>query len=308
MNCFLGIDTSNYTTSVALVGEDGSVVSNGKTPLGVSEGERGLRQSDALFAHVRNLPGALETIRGKNIIAIGVSAFPRDVEGSYMPCFLAGRSAAFSLSSALDVPVYCFSHQRGHIRAALYSANRGDLIGRRYIAIHLSGGTTEILLVENGKISLVGGTLDLNAGQLVDRVGVLLGLRFPCGKELSELAERGTAPEAPKVCVNGLECNFSGAENKAIRLLSSGVAKEDVAAYTVDFVKLTLDRLCENVRSAFRDIEIVCAGGVASNRVISRYIGEKYFACFASPEFSSDNACGAALLCRDEFLKGDRSI
>ena len=306
MKTFLGIDTSNYTTSVALADESGKVILNGKRLLPVAEGERGLRQSDALFAHTKALPELIGDIRGYEISAVGVSAFPRDAEGSYMPCFLAGVSAAESVAAALDIPLYRFSHQRGHVRAALYSSGREDLLGKRYAAFHVSGGTTEILICDNGDISLVGGTNDLNAGQAIDRAGVLLGLRFPCGRELSEMALRGSLPEEPKISVNGLHCNLSGLENKVIGFKNAGAAYEDIAAYTLAFVGKTLDKMCENLRGEYPDITIVCAGGVCSNREIARSLCEKYGASFAEPEFSSDNAAGCALLTRDRYGKESR--
>ena len=304
MSCFLGIDTSNYTTSVALSDDKGKIILNRKIPLKVADGERGLRQSDAVFSHVRNLPLAFESLRGKKgICAVGVSAYPRDAEGSYMPCFLAGVAAAESVASVLNVPLFRFSHQRGHVRAALYSTGREDLLEKRFAAFHLSGGTTEILLSEEESITKVGGTLDINAGQAIDRVGVLLGIPFPCGPGLSDLAIRGKLTERPKPCVRGLDCNFSGVENKAVKMITDGCSGEDIARYTLEFVKSTIDKLCENLIGKYGDIEIIFAGGVSSNRDIAGYVSGKYRASFASPEFSSDNAAGTALLARDTFFK-----
>ena len=303
---FLGVDTSNYTTSVALADENGKVILNNKRLLPVDEGERGLRQSDALFAHTKALPELLEGIRGHDIAAVGVSAYPRDAEGSYMPCFLAGISAASSAAAALDVPLHKFSHQRGHIRAALYSSGREDLKGGRYAAFHVSGGTTELLLCDGGVITVIGGTRDLNAGQAIDRAGVLMGLRFPCGRELSGLANNGTLPEKPKICVDGLFCNLSGLENKVVGLIKKSISNEDVALYVIESVKLTLDKLCENMRSAYPGIPILCAGGVCSNKRISDHLTNKYGASFAAPEFSSDNAAGCALLAFDNHNRGSR--
>ena len=302
--CFLGVDTSNYTTSVALVDGEGRVVFNGKKPLDVGLGERGLRQSDAVFAHTKNLPELFELIRGAHICAVGVSASPRDAADSYMPCFLAGVSAASSVACALDLPLYRFSHQRGHLRAALYSARREERIGKRFAAFHVSGGTTEILLVENGEIIKIGGTLDLNAGQAIDRAGVAFGLKFPCGAELSKIAEVSSIPQKPRVCVNGLECNFSGLENKVLEMISAGADKSAVAGYVIEFVKLTLDKLCSNLLEAHPGLDVVFSGGVTSNRYIAAFLAGKYGASFAEPEFSSDNAAGTALLAYDRYLKG----
>ncbi|MBQ7160497.1 MAG: peptidase M22 [Clostridia bacterium] len=302
MSLYLGVDTSNYTTSVALCDDDGRVVLNSKKLLPVAKGERGLRQSQVLFFHTKELPNLLSSLRKfEPPAAVGVSAFPRDVKGSYMPCFLAGLSAASAIASALNVPLFPNSHQRGHIRAALYSSGRDDLVGKRYAAFHVSGGTTEMLFCDGDKIEAIGGTRDLNAGQAIDRAGVLLGLRFPCGSSLSELAEYGVLPEKPKISVDGTYCNFSGLENKVIGFVGASVPKEDVAAYVIEFVKMTLDKLCENLRGIYPDIPVICAGGVCSNRVIAAHLSSKYGASFAEPEFSSDNAAGCALLVSDWY-------
>ncbi len=220
MSVALGIDTSNYTTSAA-VSRDGRITFFRKKLLDVGNGERGLRQSDALFQHVTRLPEILEGISADGTPdAVGVSTKPRDAEGSYMPCFLAGVSAASSAASALGVPLYGFSHQRGHIAAALYSAGREDLLNGRFLAFHLSGGTHELLLCDNGDIKITGKTLDISAGQLIDRVGVATGLGFPCGAEMEKLSA-GVLPEVRPVLKGG-DCNLSGFENRASDMLRGG--------------------------------------------------------------------------------------
>ncbi len=294
MGLFLGIDTSNYTTSVALC--DGkNVLQNEKIILNVKEGERGLRQSDAVFAHINNLPLLAEKIRRNDICAIGCSVRPRDVEGSYMPCFKVGESFARSLGSLLNVPVYNFSHQAGHTVAAAYSAGMMNFLEERLNVFHVSGGTTEILVCDNMNIQNIGGTLDLNAGQAIDRTGVLLGLKFPCGPSLEELAREGKLPERPKVCVNGLSCNLSGLENKVLVFIKKGVPKEDIALYALKFVEKTLDVLSENLREQY-SLPILYAGGVMSNKMIKDTLSKRKDTYFAESAFSSDNAAGVALL------------
>ena len=183
MPLFLGIDTSNYTTSVALYDSDNHKDYSVRKLLPVKAGEKGIRQSDAVFHHTQQLPDLVEEVKkyiDKPITAVGVSAKPRPVEGSYMPCFTVGLGFARSLSTLLNVPLYEFTHQHGHIVSALYSANRLDLIGKEFISFHVSGGTTEALLVdEDFNIDLVANTLDLNAGQAVDRDWLTSWLYFP---------------------------------------------------------------------------------------------------------------------------------
>lgn len=303
MKYFLGVDTSNYTTSLALCDEEGRIIKNCKKLLPVKEGEKGLRQSDAVFAHTVNLPIVSNELGEAKISAVGYSAYPRDNEGSYMPCFLCGKAYAESLASLLGIPVFPFSHQRGHIRAALYSADAEELLGKEYIAFHLSGGTTEILHVSNGIIELIGGTSDLTAGQAIDRVGVMLGLAFPCGAALEKLSMGSVSPVKSKISVKGLSCNLSGLENLAKKLYEGGASKEETAAFTLEFVLRTLEKLTDNVIAQFPGLPLIYSGGVMSNKKIKDFFTNKYGAYFALPEFSSDNAAGTALLCCDKYKR-----
>lgn len=295
MSVYLGIDTSNYTTSAAIA-EDGRIILNEKSPLPVKEGERGLRQSDAVFAHIKNLPELMKRIGAHNIDAVGVSAFPRDAEGSYMPCFEAGVAAASAIASLGGKRLYKYSHQRGHIAAALYSAGCTELYRGEFLAFHVSGGTTELLRVKNGAISLVGQTLDLNAGQLIDRVGVKAGMKFPCGAQLERIAlEYDGKPIKPRVCVTGLDCNLSGAENQAAKLLDEGKTAE-AARYTLEYIGATLIKMTENALIRFGELPILYAGGVMSDRLIRDELESRFDAHFAEPQFSCDNAAGIAYL------------
>ncbi len=310
--CFVGIDTSNYTTSVAIADLDGNIIANLKQLLHVKQGERGLRQSDAVFAHVKNLPSLLmetgKMLSGKRIAAIGYSAKPRDAEDSYMPCFLVGQNAAYSMAAASGAPIYAFSHQSGHIMAALYSSEGLDLLNKdNFAAFHVSGGTTEILLVkpfeDSFSVTLVGGTEDLNFGQVIDRAGVSMGLVFPCGREMEALASQNDS-KIPKfkISVRGLSCNASGMENQALKLYRESEDKSLVSACVFDFVGRTLALLTENLTEKYGEIPIVYSGGVMSNSIIKDMLRARKNTFFAEPLFSSDNAAGTALLCRRKYL------
>lgn len=293
---YLGVDTSNYTTSLSLV-RDGRVVANLKKGVYVAEHQRGVRQSDALFCHVKNLPLLMEELGVvEDLEAIGYSAKPRDVEGSYMPCFLAGELLARSLAANRALPVYAFSHQAGHVRAALYSAGALHLKDEPFFAFHVSGGTTELLLCKGETITLVGGTKDLTAGQAIDRIGVMLGLSFPCGSQLEGLALGVKAPKV-KVCVKDLTCNMSGVENQAKKMFEEGASREEIAAFTIEFVRKTLEKLTENAFVRFGKLPVLYAGGVMSCTIIKEDFEKRFGGYFAAPAFSADNACGTALLC-----------
>ena len=312
---FLAFDTSNYTTSCAVCDLGGRVIASKKKLLPVKEGERGLRQSDALFHHTAALPemtdGIRETLCGKTVLAVGASERPRDAEGSYMPCFLAGKSAAHAAATSCGAEYFGFSHQCGHIAAALYSAGREELYGKEFAAFHVSGGTTDILLCSPGRqhpfeVTRIGGTLDINAGQAIDRAGVAMGLRFPCGPELEKLAAayEGEIPKL-RLSVHGLECNLSGIENKALEMYRSCGDRCAVAATVIDFVSRTLEALTKELLTRYPDIPIVYAGGVMSCGIIKQRLGA--YGSFSAPEFSSDNAAGVALMTRREYLKDHKA-
>lgn len=306
--CFVGIDTSNYTTSIAVCDLQSRVIKNLKAPLRVVHGERGLRQSDAVFEHVRNLPELMSALGNVladyEPIAVGVSVTPRDAQGSYMPCFLSGKSAAYSFAAGRQIPVYEFSHQSGHIMAALYSAGRTDLLEcERFLAFHVSGGTTEAVIAkpfENGfSVELVGRTDDVSCGQAIDRVGVAMGLGFPCGRELEALAKayRGKIYKH-RVCVRDGVCSLSGVENIAARLYAKNADREAVAAFVFDFLCETLHAMCRDVLDKHGEMPVVFAGGVMSNTLMRERLSQGIDAYFSEAEFSADNAAGTALLCK----------
>ena len=302
MGIYLGIDTSNYTTSAAEYNSITGEFVNSRRLLPVKAGSIGLRQSDALFLHTKALPEIVDgASKLGNISAVGVSDRPRPLNDSYMPCFLAGVSAASAVSSALGVKLYKFSHQAGHIAAALFSAEKLDLIGKPFISFHISGGTTEALYTEYDKDSffkcrIVAQSLDLKMGQAVDRIGNLLGLDFPAGKEIDKLSQSGEYKDRIKVSMKCADCSISGLENKAQQLLKEGYSKEDIAFFTVKYLCKTVDCMTAELKREYGDIPFVFAGGVMSNTYIRKHITDKYGAFFASPELSSDNAVGISIM------------
>ena len=306
MRAYIGIDTSNYTTSAAAVFEDGHTFSV-KVPLTVKAGEKGVRQSEALFMHTVNIPSAMEQLRhgleGSELAAVGVSSRPRNIEGSYMPCFLAGVSAAHACAQMLGVPLYEFSHQDGHVMAAFCESGHVIDDTPDFVALHISGGTNDMLKVnwnKNLHITQLAASKDITAGQLVDRCGVMLGLNFPCGKELEKLALNADKLIKPHICVKDGQCNISGAENKCRELLEKGETRENIALYTLNFVHQTVDAMLEQSGLA-KHLPVVFVGGVMSNSIIRNKLSEKYNCFFAKPEFSSDNACGIAELARRKY-------
>jgi len=290
---FLGIDTSNYTTSIGVFFEKN--YENIRRILPVKTGEKGLRQSDALFLHMKQFNELYSQIDVSNVVSVGVSDKPRNNEESYMPCFLAGKTLGSVIAKTLNVPIYTFSHQQGHIAAGLIGNN--ELSGKKFLAFHVSGGTTELLLVDGFyNITVLSKTLDINVGQLIDRVGVMLGLGFPCGAELEKLSVNGFISEKIVIKLINGDCSLSGYENKCQNMLKNGCSAENIAKYLFDIIKIVLDKMIEFVLHDYDNLPILLIGGVMSNSYLREYFSTKYNAFFARNELSGDNGVGIAYL------------
>ena len=297
----IGFDTSNYTTSVACFdGTDGHNVSK---LLPVKQGELGLRQSDAVFAHIKSLPELSDRLFSHvdpgSVEAIGVSTRPRAVEGSYMPCFMVGYSHAKMLSDYLHVPLIEVSHQQGHVAASLWSAGYMELMDQPHLAWHLSGGTTELLLVEpegrNVRCTRIGGTTDISAGQLIDRTGQLLHLPFPSGKHLDALSKEADSKEVFRVKCNGCEFSLSGVQNKVQQFHQRELNPTETAAYALRCIAGAVLTATQNALKSYPGMRVVFSGGVASNSMLRETL-QPLNPVFSQPQYSTDNAMGVAVL------------
>ncbi|MBQ7096518.1 MAG: hypothetical protein IJN96_00425 [Clostridia bacterium] len=302
---FLGIDTSCYTTSVAAY-FNGKMI-HVKKMLDVKEGECGLRQSDALFQHIKNLPVLFEDIKSSvapksfEKVTVSVSAKPRSVEGSYMPVFLAGQSFARTISAVLGARYIETSHQDGHIMAAIYSCKNYSICDEPFLTYHLSGGTTELLLVKKNRnifeCELVGGTRDLPAGQFIDRVGVKLGMSFPCGKFLDYSAVNYQG-EKPKVqtCVKDGFINFSGEETRYSRMCDQGEDGGKIAYSVLKCIAVSVKKSITNAKNKYNIKNVLMVGGVSSSKMLREEFSDMPNVYFAEPELSTDNAVGVCAI------------
>ena len=303
MDVVLGIDTSCYTTSVAVADITTKKCVKYELLLLLPEkGEKGLRQSTALFFHIKNIPELMNKLlkdEDFSVKAVAVSSKPRPIDGSYMPVFEAGVSVAKSVAAALNVPCYETSHQENHIMAA----SNGEIEGE-FFALHLSGGTTELLHVKpkdcGYNIKLISGTSDLSFGKLIDRIGVRLGLDFPCGKELEALAQNGKSTFTMETKLYSGAISLSGAEKKFMDAADK-YSKEDIAASLFEYCgKLLAMWVSYHVKDSSSK-KVLFAGGVSSNAIIRDVINTsnemKGIKCiFAEPDLCRDNAAGTAMI------------
>lgn len=310
---FLGFDTSNYKTSAALCGSDGRTIANLRQFLKVREGSRGLRQSEALFQHVCNLSGLTDQLRelskDVDIAAVACSSRPRPVEGSYMPVFLAGQTAAKEAAALLNVPYYEFSHQEGHIEAVRFGTELED--AERFVSFHFSGGTTEAVLVEGQKHTIVGGSKDIAFGQLLDRVGVSMGMEFPCGAEMDEIASGTKSSETvrlPKIRAKEGWIHLSGIESHCQRILAETDRDALIRALFREITAAIKDMTCQ-IAELYQVTDFLYAGGVSASNTVRQSLKLPYRVVFGDPALSADNAVGIALLCRKRFLyESDHSL
>ncbi len=299
----IGMDTSGYTTSLAAVNLKSEVVLDERVQLQVKAGEKGLRQSKAVFQHIKNIPLLMERlsekVSGKDIVCFSASVKPRPVEKSYMPVFKVGESFAKSFSSTAAVPFFFTTHQEGHLWSALYSLEEQPEV---FLALHISGGTTELMKVNKEdlemKIQLIGGSSDLPLGQFIDRIGVKIGLPFPCGPHLEELGKESKKPVGVPVSVKGCLTSYSGPLSHVERLLDSVENPADLARGVEICAARSLEAILHQAVKETGIKKVVIAGGVSSNKFIRQQLIENIsdgLLFFAAPELSSDNAVGVSL-------------
>lgn len=309
MKYILGIDTSCYTTSMAGVDLNGNIIFSFQKQLDVPLGERGLKQSTALFHHLNNLPILTNTLRSlascHEIAAVCASDRPRPIEGSYMPVFQFSYRIGQSISDLLRVPFFKVSHQENHIMAGRYTARGPN--SDQFLTFHLSGGTSELLYVSSKpsgfEVEIIGGTTDLSAGQFVDRIGVAMGLPFPAGPHLEKMASSGSGDIILNGSVKGTKISFSGPESQGQRLICQNMSYNEIAYAVYDLLVRTISKCILNAVKSGYPNEVLLVGGVSSSKILKIGLQERIKRhnrniqlYFADPELSKDNAVGTALL------------
>lgn len=313
MNALFALDTSNYRTSLCLLSEEGRCLWEKRELLKVEAGRRGLRQQEAVFQHLQALPTLMEDFpSGVRLLATAASTRPRPVADSYMPVFEVGRTVAQSIAALHGIPFYATSHQEGHIAAALT-----EPLTEPFWAVHLSGGTSELLDVRpedaGYAITVVGGTLDLHAGQLIDRIGVKLGCPFPAGacleKRAVSFAIKNTGSGAAirlSPSLKGAYFHLSGAENYFTRCMNEGASPEEVAFALFRYLEETLTRALDHLLSQ-ETRPILLSGGVVANQLL-REAWRQTFAgrvplILAPVSYAGDNALGVARIALAQWRK-----
>lgn len=309
-NYYMGIDTSAYTTSIAVIDNYNNLIYDGRIPLVVKKGKRGLRQQEAVFQHINNIPYLINDLSNKldisKISTVSASVKPRNMEDSYMPVFKVAQGQAFSISKLLNIEYKEFSHQNGHIGAGIMSC--GKKLSKQFLAIHISGGTTELLIVEENDIdfnpTIIGGTKDISAGQLIDRIGVKLGLGFPCGKELDALAKNvSEARIKPPINTEKTWINYSGAETFFYKLIQSKIyGNNEISKGVIDCIANSLANVVNFAIKMYDIKDVLFIGGVSASVTLKEILSDKLNkigltnVLFPSAKYCTDNAVGIAYL------------
>ncbi|MDW5300322.1 MAG: hypothetical protein SA378_09315 [Sedimentibacter sp.] len=304
----LGIDTSAYTTSIALIdAKENKIIDDKRKVLLVPLGQRGLRQQDAVFQHLKNFQELYSEINVdmKLISTVAVSSRPRNVDGSYMPVFTVGQNYGKIIAETLNCSYIEYSHQENHIAASLIELYKE--INDDILAIHISGGTTEFLGAKKAQkgysTEIVGGSKDITFGQLIDRIGTLMEFPFPCGLYMEKSIQN--ISEVDKIKIPPIKgttfINLSGMENYYNNLyLQNKYSKETIIYSLFNYIASCILHIIKQIQSIYCFKTIIITGGVASNNTIRNLVleelNDKLRVIFPSKVNSSDNAVGLAYL------------
>jgi len=307
-NYILGIDTSAYTTSIAAVDNvTCETILDLRHVLSVPQGQRGLRQQDAVFQHLNNFQEMFEKINFdlNKVDTISVSSRPRNVKGSYMPVFTVGQHYGKVIAKTLNCNYIEYSHQENHIGASLIENYKE--INKDILAIHISGGTTEFLSIEKSdrgyNTEIIGGSKDITFGQLIDRIGTDMDFPFPSGYHMEKYIKNNVKVEKIKYppIANDSFINLSGMENYYNNLfIANKYDKQSIIYSMFEYIAKCIINMIDKLKQDYKFSTIIITGGVASNSIIRKLVldnlNKQYKIIFPSKENSSDNAVGIAYM------------
>lgn len=228
-----------------------------------------------------------------------------------MPVFTVGYNFAKVMANSLNCKFYETTHQENHIEASLLNSK---MINRdRFLSVHMSGGTTEILLLNRKKnsleynIEIVGGSKDISFGQFIDRTGVKLGYNFPAGKYIDKNAIDCDIKilKGLKTSVKEGYMNLSGLENQVNKLIDSEDSKY-ISKLVLDAVVRNMYKSLTYICDLYNVNEVIFCGGVAASKYLRNNLStklrkDKIYSHFTNPEYSTDNACGCAIIGVDKY-------
>ena len=255
MNC-IGIESTAHTFSCAVVNDNGKILSEIREMY--QNPEKGIIPNECaeFLKKVKDriIYDAVEDSKVKNFDLIAFS------QGPGMPLSLwVGANAAKELAEKYKIPLVGVSHLISHLEIGKLMCKVKDPV-----FILATGANTQIIAFEGGKYRIFGEALSIGIGNALDKFGREIGLGFPAGSKIEELAKKGNYIELPYV-VKGMDVEYSGITTRAIQLYKQGVKKEDLCFSLQETMFSMLTEVAERALAHTEKNELLLIGGVAAN-------------------------------------------
>jgi len=267
----LGIESTAHTFSASVVTDTDGVVTNAKDVYMPPEGS-GIHPAEAAEHHlavaVRVVREALErkNERGSGIDEIDAVAY--SMGPGLGPCLRVGAVTARTLALSTGKPLVAVNHAVGHIElGCLLTGAKSPLV------LLISGGHTMVVAHSNGVWRVLGETLDLTLGQLLDQMGRYVGFASPCGSKIEEAASESSRYLKLPYTVKGNDVSFSGVLTAAKKLVDGGASFEDVCYSLQETAFAITAEVTERALAFTGARELLVVGGVAANRRLSEMLG-----------------------------------
>jgi N6-L-threonylcarbamoyladenine synthase len=317
----LGIESSCDDTSAAVL-KNTAILSNVTAGQKIHDQYGGVVPELAGRAHQQNIVPVVDVALQKAGISLSdVDAIAFTRGPGLMGSLVVGTSFAKALSLGLNIPMIDVNHMIGHVLAHFIDDENKPKPSFPFLCLTVSGGHTQIVLVESHlKMKVIGSTIDDAAGEAFDKAAKLLGFPYPGGPLVDKHAQLGDATKFKfsKPNIQGYDFSFSGLKTSILYFLQKETAKNS------DFISEHLNDLCASIQATIIEIllkkmikaaselgikEIAIAGGVSANSGLRNAInqaGEKHGWKVYIPrfEYCTDNAAMIAITGKYMFDKG----
>lgn len=320
----LGIESSCDDTSAAVI-KDGILLSNVIASQSVHEAYGGVVPELASRAHQQNIvPVVSEAIKRAGIDKSELSAIAFTAGPGLIGSLLVGTSFAKGLATALNIPMVNVNHLHGHVLSHFIKEDENTEVPTfPYMCLLISGGNSQIILVENyNKMQILGQTIDDAAGEAFDKCAKVMGLPYPGGPHIDRLAQIGDANKFKfsKPHIPGLDYSFSGLKTSFLYTLRDELKKnpnfieENQANLAASLQKTIIDILIDKLDKAVKEYpeikQIAIGGGVSANSgvrdAVAKFCEKRGIKAFIPKRaFTTDNAAMVAIAGYFKYLDKD---
>ena len=320
----LGIESSCDDTSAAVI-KDGILLSNVIASQSVHEAYGGVVPELASRAHQQNIvPVVSEAIKRAGIDKSELSAIAFTAGPGLIGSLLVGTSFAKGLATALNIPMVNVNHLHGHVLSHFIKEDENTEVPTfPYMCLLISGGNSQIILVENyNKMLILGLTIDDAAGEAFDKCAKVMGLPYPGGPHIDRLAQIGDANKFKfsKPHIPGLDYSFSGVKTSFLYTLrdelknNPNFIEENQADLAASLQKTIIDILIDKLDKAVKEHpeikQIAIGGGVSANSgvrdAVAEFCEKRGIKAFIPKRaFTTDNAAMVAIAGYFKYLDKD---